>query len=239
LKFLLASHPQAMLLSYAPDAPYAKPNTANAGVSTDLRNMVILRFFLRKRVFDIVFAALVTLLLLSWFIPLVALFIKLESKGPVFFKQLRTGKKGQAFYCLKFRSMTVNADADTKQASKGDSRVTKVGAFLRKTSLDELPQFINVLKGEMSIVGPRPHMLQHTEHYSKSIHNFMDRHLIMPGITGLAQVSGHRGETKELEAMAKRVNADIHYIHNMSASMDIKIIMLTVWQVFRRNENAF
>lgn len=228
-----------MLLSYAPDTTFAKSTTPAAGVPNALKNMVILRFFLRKRVFDIIFAALVTVLLLSWFIPLVALFIKMESRGPVFFKQLRTGKKGKAFYCLKFRSMSLNADSDSKQASKGDSRITKVGAFLRKTSLDELPQFINVLKGEMSIVGPRPHMLQHTEEYSKTIHNFMDRHLIMPGITGLAQVSGHRGETKELEAMAKRVNADIHYIHNMSALMDIKIIALTVWQVVRRNENAF
>lgn len=228
-----------MLLSYAPDTTFAKSTTTAAGVPNALKNMVILRFFLRKRVFDIIFAALVTVLLLSWFIPLVALFIKMESRGPVFFKQLRTGKKGKAFYCLKFRSMSLNADSDSKQASKGDSRITKVGAFLRKTSLDELPQFINVLKGEMSIVGPRPHMLQHTEEYSKTIHNFMDRHLIMPGITGLAQVSGHRGETKELEAMAKRVNADIHYIHNMSALMDIKIIALTVWQVVRRNENAF
>jgi putative colanic acid biosynthesis UDP-glucose lipid carrier transferase len=194
---------------------------------------------LRKRAFDFVFAVFVVAFLLSWLVPLIALLIKLESKGPVFFKQLRTGKQGKSFYCLKFRSMTVNAESDSKQASREDNRVTKVGAFLRKTSLDELPQFINVLQGEMSVVGPRPHMLKHTEEYSKAIHNFMDRHLIMPGITGLAQVSGHRGETKELDAMAKRVNADIHYIHNMSCQMDLRIIVLTVKQVFKSPENAF
>jgi putative colanic acid biosynthesis UDP-glucose lipid carrier transferase len=195
--------------------------------------------FLRKRIFDIVFAAMVTVLLLSWFIPLVAIFIKMESKGPVFFKQLRSGKKGKGFYCFKFRSMTVNTDAHNLQASRQDNRVTKVGSFLRKTSLDELPQFINVLKGEMSVVGPRPHMIQHTEEYSKVIHNFMERHLIMPGITGLAQIAGHRGETRELEAMRKRVNADVHYIRHMSFFLDLKIIWLTVWQVVKGHENAF
>jgi lipopolysaccharide/colanic/teichoic acid biosynthesis glycosyltransferase len=135
--------------------------------------------------------------------------------------------------------MRLNTDADFKQACKGDSRITKLGAILRRTSLDELPQFINVLKGEMSVVGPRPHMLKHTEDYSKFIHNFMDRHLILPGITGLAQVSGHRGETKEVEAMAKRVNADIHYLQNWSFLLDMKIVLLTILQVFRKNNNIF
>ncbi len=194
---------------------------------------------LRKRAFDFIFAVLVVVCLLSWLIPLIAILIRLESKGPVFFRQLRTGKHGKSFYCIKFRSMTMNDDADVRQASKGDSRVTKVGAFLRRTSLDELPQFLNVLRGEMSVVGPRPHMLRHTEDYSKAIHNFMDRHLIMPGITGLAQVSGHRGETKELAAMAKRVNADIYYLHNWSFWLDVKIVFLTVTQAFKRDENTF
>jgi putative colanic acid biosynthesis UDP-glucose lipid carrier transferase len=203
------------------------------------RNKVILGRFLRKRAFDVVFSALVVVFLLSWFIPLIAIIIKLESKGPTFFKQLRTGKNGKAFYCLKFRSMTVNADSDTKQASREDNRITKVGSFLRKTSLDELPQFINVLMGEMSVVGPRPHMLRHTHDYSQAIHNFMDRHTIMPGITGLAQVCGYRGETKELESMTKRVNADIQYIYNWSFLLDLKIVVLTVWQMVRNNENAF
>ena len=192
-----------------------------------------------KRVFDYLFAAIVAILVLSWLIPIIALLIKLESRGPVFFKQLRTGKNGTPFYCLKFRSMRINADADSKQAHRGDSRITKLGAFLRKTSLDELPQFINVLKGEMSVVGPRPHMLRHTEDYSKVIDNFMDRHLILPGITGLAQVSGHRGETKETEAMVKRVTADIYYLENWSFWLDLKIVLMTVLQVFRSNKHVF
>jgi len=192
-----------------------------------------------KRVFDIVFASLVTLLLLSWLIPLIAALIKLDSRGPVFFKQLRTGKDGVPFYCFKFRSMHMNADADHKQASRNDSRITKIGAFMRKTSIDELPQFINVLKGEMSVVGPRPHMLQHTEVYSSAINNFMVRHTVAPGITGLAQITGHRGETKETDAMIKRVNADIHYLQNWSFSLDIKIVWLTVYQAVKGSENAF
>ncbi|HEX8506407.1 MAG TPA: exopolysaccharide biosynthesis polyprenyl glycosylphosphotransferase [Hymenobacter sp.] len=192
-----------------------------------------------KRAFDVVFAALVVLFLLSWLVPLIAMLIRMESKGPAFFKQLRTGKDGQPFYCLKFRSMTLNREADERQASKEDVRITQVGAFLRKTSLDELPQFFNVLKGEMSVVGPRPHMLRHTEYYAGTIHNFMDRHLAMPGITGLAQVSGLRGETKELDAMAKRVQADLHYLRNWSFWLDVKIVARTLAQVVIRNENAF
>jgi lipopolysaccharide/colanic/teichoic acid biosynthesis glycosyltransferase len=177
--------------------------------------------------------------MLSWLAPLIALLIKLESKGPAFFKQLRTGKDGRPFYCLKFRSMAPNAAADEQQASRGDHRVTRVGAFLRQTSLDELPQFLNVLRGEMSIVGPRPHMLRHTEYYAGEIHNFMDRHRALPGITGLAQVSGLRGETKELDAMNKRVQADLHYLRTWSFWLDVKIVGRTVAQVVVRNENVF
>jgi len=192
-----------------------------------------------KRTFDFVFALLVVLFVLIWLVPLIACFIKLESRGPILFRQLRTGKDGKPFYCFKFRSMFVNDDANTRQASLGDSRITKVGAFLRKTSLDELPQFLNVLRGEMSVVGPRPHMLKHTEDYSKVIHNFMDRHLVMPGITGLAQVSGHRGETKEVEDMVKRFNADIHYLRNWSFQLDLKIVLRTATQVFGDNKHVF
>ncbi len=224
-----------MLLSYdnaaaLPEYTYAPPN---------IRYSKATKTFRRKQAFDFVFAAFVIALLLSWLVPIIAILIKLESEGPIFFKQLRTGKNGKPFYCLKFRSMFLNADANSLQASKGDSRITKIGAFLRKNSLDELPQFFNVLCGEMSIVGPRPHMVRHTEDYAKSIHNFMDRHLIMPGITGLAQVSGHRGETKELDDMAKRVNADIHYLHNWSFWLDVKIVLLTAQQVFIKNDNVF
>jgi Undecaprenyl-phosphate glucose phosphotransferase len=194
---------------------------------------------LLKRIFDFSFALLICVLILSWLVPLIALLIKLDSKGPVFFKQLRSGKNNQPFYCLKFRSMYVNTDADHKQASRGDRRITPVGAFLRKTSLDEMPQFINVLKGEMSVVGPRPHMLQQTEHYSGQIDNYMVRHLLVPGITGWAQVNGYRGETKETAAMSNRVNADIWYLENWSILLDLKIVLLTVWQAVRGDQNAF
>ena len=200
---------------------------------------VVLGAFIRKRIFDIVFAGLVAILLLSWLVPLIALCIKLDSHGPVFFRQLRTGKNGKPFYCLKFRSMRTSADADRTQASRYDSRITRIGGFLRKTSLDELPQFFNVLKGEMSVVGPRPHMLRHTEDYAQVIDNFMDRHLVMPGITGLAQVSGYRGETKEVRAMVNRVRADIRYLRNWSFLLDLKIVLLTVWQVIKPDEHTF
>ena len=224
-----------MLLLYnnaaaLPEYTYAPPSIRHSKATNNFR---------RKQAFDFAFSSLVIFFLLSWLIPIVAILIKLESRGPIFFKQLRTGKNGKPFYCLKFRSMFLNADANSLQASKGDNRITKVGAFLRKNSLDELPQFFNVLCGEMSIVGPRPHMVRHTEDYAKSIHNFMDRHLIMPGITGLAQVSGHRGETRELDDMTKRVNADIHYLHNWSFWLDVKIVILTARQIFTKNENVF
>jgi putative colanic acid biosynthesis UDP-glucose lipid carrier transferase len=203
------------------------------------KTRVVLGAFLRKRAFDFVFAALVVVFLLSWLLPLLVLLIKIDSRGPVFFKQLRTGKHGQPFYCYKLRSMRVNAEADAKQARKGDSRITRVGAFLRQTSLDELPQFLNVLKGEMSVVGPRPHMLSHTEYYSQAIDDFMYRHQVMPGITGLAQVSGYRGETKEVAAMAQRVDADIKYLSNWSFLLDLRIVLLTILQAFKHNKNAF
>ena len=219
--------------------PVLAERTASAQPYCPTKSKLALYTPLPKRIFDYAFAILVVALLLSWLVPLIAVLIKLESRGPVFFKQLRTGKNGKPFYCLKFRSMRVSAEADHRQACRGDNRITKLGAFLRKTSLDELPQFLNVLRGEMSIVGPRPHMLRHTEDYSKVIHNFMDRHLIMPGITGLAQVSGFRGETKEMIAMTKRVDADIHYLKNWSFSLDLKIVFMTVFQVCRNNENVF
>ncbi len=192
-----------------------------------------------KRAFDIFFSLLVIFLLLSWLIPLLAIIIKLDSKGPVFFRQLRSGKENRPFYCYKFRSMHVNANADTAQAHKGDARITRVGAILRKTSMDELPQFFNVLKGEMSVVGPRPHMLKHTHDYSLLIGNFMVRHFLTPGITGWAQVNGYRGETKETAAMSNRVNADLWYLENWTLLLDLKIIVLTIWQTLRGNINAF
>lgn len=192
-----------------------------------------------KRCFDVLFASFVIIFILSWLIPIIAILIRLDSEGPIFFKQLRSGKGNKPFYCYKFRSMRVNADSDKKQAIRGDRRITKVGAVLRKTSLDELPQFFNVMMGNMSVVGPRPHMLQHTQDYSVLIKNFMVRHFLTPGITGWAQVRGYRGETIETKAMANRVEADLWYLENWSLFLDLKIILLTVRQIFRGNENAF
>lgn len=194
---------------------------------------------IKKRLFDIVVSFLIIVFILSWLIPLMALLIKLESRGPVFFVQKRSGKEGKPFDCYKFRSMRVNADSHLKQATKNDSRITRLGNFMRKTSIDELPQFFNVLKSDMSIVGPRPHMLKHTEDYSKLINQFMIRHFVKPGITGWAQVHGYRGETKTTEDMANRVKYDIWYLENWSLLLDTRIVFLTAFNAVRGEKNAY
>jgi len=180
-----------------------------------------------KRLFDIVFSSMVIILLLSWLLPILAILIKLNSKGPVFFIQKRTGINNKTFNCIKLRSMKVNAESDIKQACKGDTRITKLGNFLRKSNLDELPQFFNVLFGQMSVVGPRPHMLKHTDQYSEIIERYLVRHYIKPGITGWAQVSGYRGETDELWKMQKRVQYDMNYLEHWNFWWDIKIVVMT------------
>ncbi|TPE42987.1 undecaprenyl-phosphate glucose phosphotransferase [Pontibacter mangrovi] len=192
-----------------------------------------------KRVFDVLFSSLVVLFLLSWLIPFLGIIIKLDSRGPVFFKQLRSGKNNKPFYCLKFRSMAVNDESDILQTKRGDTRITRVGKFIRQTSIDELPQFLNVLMGNMSVVGPRPHMLKHTQDYSPIINNYMVRQFLTPGITGWAQVRGYRGETLETNAMTHRIQADLWYLENWSMILDLKIVFLTIWQVFKGNENAY
>jgi putative colanic acid biosysnthesis UDP-glucose lipid carrier transferase len=192
-----------------------------------------------KKFFDVHFSLLVILLIFSWLFPILILLVKLSSRGPVFFSQKRSGEDNREFTCLKFRTMRVNKLSDELQATAGDPRITKIGAFMRKTNLDELPQFFNVLWGNMSVVGPRPHMIKHTEQYSELIHNYLVRHLAKPGITGWAQVNGYRGETKELEAMKKRVEYDIWYIENWSFLLDLKIIWLTVWNMVRGEKNAY
>ena len=189
-----------------------------------------------KRAADIAFSGLFLITLFPFIWLFCAIGIKLSSPGPVFFKQKRTGYEGKEFWCYKFRSMHASADANTKQAVKGDSRVFPFGEFLRKSSIDELPQFINVLKGDMSIVGPRPHMLHHTDIYSELIGDYMIRHLAKPGITGWAQVNGCRGETKELSEMKERVEKDIWYIEHWSVELDVSIILKTVWQMLRHND---
>ena len=154
--------------------------------------------------------------------------------------QERTGKDGIAFNCFKFRSMTVNADSDNLQATKNDARVTDFGAFMRKTSIDELPQIINVLLNQMSLVGPRPHMLKHTDEYRVLVDKFMVRHFAKPGVTGWAQINGFRGETKLIKDMENRAAADIWYIENWSFFLDIKIVLSTAWSMFfKKDENAF
>ena len=200
---------------------------------TDFVNRVI------KRIFDIFFSASVILLILSWLYPLIAIIIKLNSKGPALFKQNRSGIDNKEFICYKFRSMTVNNEADQTQATKNDTRVTSIGKFLRKTSLDEFPQFFNVLIGNMSIVGPSPHMLKHTKEYSTLIEKYMVRQLVKPGITGVAQVRGFRGETKKLSDMEDRVRVDVWYIENWSIWLDLNIIFQTIWNGLKGDEKAY
>lgn len=187
-----------------------------------------------KRVMDIIISMTFILLVMSWVYPIVALLIKLTSKGPVFFIQKRTGYKGIEFDCFKFRTMYVNADADTKQATSNDKRITPVGRFLRATHLDETAQFFNVLLGDMSIVGPRPHMLYHTRNYSQFIPYYNLRHEAIPGMTGMAQVKGFIGEINVERELRKRIQWDVYYLKHRSVSMDIKIIIGTFGQVFAK-----
>jgi len=193
----------------------------------------------RKRLFDIVISSLVILFILSWLYPILALIIKMQSPGPVIFKQLRSGRDNTDFWCYKFRSMRINSQSGQQQASRNDSRITPVGRFLRKTSLDEFPQFFNVLNGSMSIIGPRPHMVSHTEHYSELIDTYMTRHFLKPGISGWAQVNGYRGETKDIELMEARVEHDIWYMGNWNLTLDFKILFMTVGNIFKGDTNAF
>ncbi len=185
-----------------------------------------------KRTIDIAVSMTFILLVMSWLYPIVALLIKLTSKGPVFFIQKRTGYKGIEFDCFKFRTMYVNIDADTKQATSNDKRITPVGKFLRLTHIDETAQFFNVLLGDMSIVGPRPHMLYHTKHYSQFIPYYNLRHEAIPGMTGMAQVKGYIGEINIERELRKRVQWDVYYMKNRSILMDLGIILSTFGMVF-------
>ena len=201
------------------------------------QEIILNRIF--KRAFDIVFSIFIIVFFLSWLLPLLAILIKMQSKGPVFFKQLRSGRDNKPFMCYKFRSMRENNESDKKQAKRDDHRITKIGAFMRRTSLDELPQFFNVLIGNMSTVGPRPHMIHHTEQYAQLIDRYMARHFLKPGITGWAQIQGFRGETPTTESMLKRVEADVWYLENWSFLLDLKIIFSTIWISVKGDTNAF
>jgi len=193
-----------------------------------------------KRAFDFVVSLVSIIFLFSWLFPIVALIIKFTSKGPVFFVQERTGKDGASFNCFKFRSMVVNKKSDQLQATKKDERVTPFGVFMRRTSIDELPQFFNVFLNQMSLVGPRPHMLKHTDEYRLLVDKFMVRHFAKPGVTGWAQTNGFRGETKTVKDMENRAEADIWYIENWSFLLDVKIVFNTIIGMFyNKDENAF
>lgn len=199
----------------------------------ELRNQIL------KRIFDLIFSSVFLLIVFSWLYPLISLLIKLDSKGPVFFIQARNGLSNKPFGCFKFRTMGFERDAEFKQAAKDDPRITRMGKFLRKSSIDELPQFLNVLKGDMSLIGPRPHPIKLNEKFAPLIANIMSRHYVKPGITGLAQCMGYRGETQTLADMENRVRLDRYYIENWSFWLDIKIIFLTIVSLIRGSDKAY
>lgn len=192
-----------------------------------------------KRIFDIIFSIVIIVGVLSWLMPILAVIIKIDSKGPLFFVQKRNGLNNEEFKCYKFRSMKINEQADTELVSKNDIRITKVGKFIRKTSIDELPQFFNVLLGDMSVVGPRPHMVSVTNAYAERIDKFLVRHFIKPGITGLAQTKGFRGEVETDNDIINRVRYDIFYIEKWSLLLDLKIIFNTVYMILRGDDKAY
>ncbi|KIC90162.1 undecaprenyl-phosphate glucose phosphotransferase [Flavihumibacter sp. ZG627] len=194
---------------------------------------------IKKRLFDIAFSLFVIIFILSWLVPIVAILIKLDSKGPVFFIQQRSGKNNRPFACIKFRSLRLNDESDTKQVTRNDRRITFFGRFLRKSNIDELPQFFNVLIGDMSVVGPRPHMLKHTEDFSNIYKKYMIRHFVKPGLTGWAQVHGFRGEITNNELLRRRIEYDLWYLENWTIFMDVKIIFMTIMVTIRGDERAY
>lgn len=192
-----------------------------------------------KRAFDIVFSLFVILFIFTWLFPILAILIKMSSKGPVFYKQSRLGRDNKEFVCWKFRSMRTENNTEFKQATKNDPRITPIGRIMRKTNLDEMPQFLNVLMGQMSVVGPRPHPLKLNDQYRDIIDKYMVRHFVLPGITGWAQVNGFRGETQTPDLMEQRVKLDVHYLENWSFWLDLKIVLRTVTNMLGKEENAY
>jgi putative colanic acid biosynthesis UDP-glucose lipid carrier transferase len=238
---------QCIRLKFIPDfeatlgSPYTVTNLGGEFPMITLRHEPLEEMGSRfkKRLFDLMFSTLVIVFILSWLFPLLAILIKLQSKGPVLFKQKRTGRNDETFWCYKFRSMKVNDRSDVHQASKEDDRITPLGRIMRRTSMDELPQFFNVFIGNMSVVGPRPHMLKHTQEYKEIISQYMVRQFLKPGITGLAQVNGFRGETKDRQAMENRVKLDIYYLENWTAMFDVKIVFMTIINLMKGEDNAY
>lgn len=207
----------------------------------NLRNSPLERNYAKygKRVFDVIFSSLVIIFILSWSVPLLFIITRLETGGSLFFKQLRNGYNNKSFYCYKFRSMSMNMEANSKMCVKNDLRITKIGKVLRKTSIDELPQFFNVLKGDMSVVGPRPHMEAHTHEYSRTVDKYLVRHFAKPGITGLAQIKGYRGEITNKSDIINRTRLDIFYLEKWSPMLDLKIIYYTIYNILTGEEKAF
>ncbi|WP_289036978.1 exopolysaccharide biosynthesis polyprenyl glycosylphosphotransferase [uncultured Zobellia sp.] len=207
----------------------------------NLRRVPLDTLFARvvKRSFDLFFSSMVIITILSWLVPLMYVLIKLESPGNLYFKQKRHGFQRKTFWCYKFRSMRPSKDANSKMATKGDMRVTRVGRFIRKTSIDELPQFFNVFLGDMSVVGPRPHMELHTWDYEVNVDKYLVRHFVKPGITGLAQIKGYRGEIAEKADILNRTKLDIFYVEKWSLQLDIKIVAHTVINAIRGEEKAY
>jgi putative colanic acid biosysnthesis UDP-glucose lipid carrier transferase len=192
-----------------------------------------------KRLLDLTVATFVAVFILIWMVPLLGILIKFESRGPVFFLQWRTGRNNTPFRCLKFRSMRKNQDADTTSAKKNDQRVTRIGSILRKSSLDEFPQFINVLLGDMSLVGPRPHMVKHTSEFSKLVDHYMIRQFLKPGITGWAQINSFRGEITDQLHLRRRIASDLWYLEHWSIWLDLRILFLTAVQVCKGDKQAY
>lgn len=221
---------KSILVDYVEDLPLL---SLRKQPLEDLSNRMV------KRGLDLVVSSLVIIFILSWLVPLLAILIKLESKGPVFFKQLRSGKNNMPFWCVKFRTLHINKESDNKQVTKNDKRVTRLGRILRKTNLDEMPQFLNVFTGHMSVVGPRPHMLKHTEEFFALHNKYMIRHFVKPGVTGLAQVKGFRGEIRNPEFLRKRVEHDLLYLENWSLEEDLRIIVATIFVTFKGDKNAY
>lgn len=196
---------------------------------------------LLKRTFDVIFSLFIIIFILSWMTLILFFLVKIESKGPLFYRHKRHGINYKEFLCYKFRSLRTIQEVQGTYVKQDDHRVTKIGRFLRRTSIDELPQFINVLLGDMSVVGPRPHMISYTEDYSKKVdkYNFIFRHHVKPGVTGLAQIKGYRGEIKSDEDIINRIKYDIFYIENWSILLDIKIIFQTIFNIFKGQEKAY
>lgn len=217
---------------------YSEKNKKTSLIISELSSLLSSRNLIQKRLFDLIVSAAVIILVLSWLIPLIGIAIKLDSKGPIFFLQPRAGRDGVYFYCIKFRSMLPSLS--DRQASREDVRVTKVGRFLRRTSLDEFPQFINVLIGDMSIVGPRPHIKSLNDKYDTRIRRYFDRLIVKPGITGLSQISGYRGETTDDQSMLNRIRVDLLYIKSWSLFLDVKIVLGTLSKIlFSKDQQAY